>query len=170
MRGPFIGCATGARRGADEPLEGVRKASRRGNKDCRGPSVVAPRLASTAKAGQTASSRGKPAQAEFGPMYRARLFQLSQIHLAALGIFRKNSKILAKSRQEVLTKAILHWYPPLNHAANSIFFRAQLPVFVILTATNEFANRGKLSGKLANSFAAPRKFLPRNLSADKTEP
>src|SRR5207253_11120079 len=78
MRGPFIGCATGARRGADEPLEGVRKASRRGNKDCRGPSVVAPRLASTAKAGQTASSRGKPAQAEFGPMYRARLFQLSQ--------------------------------------------------------------------------------------------
>src|SRR5947209_11209428 len=79
MRGPFIGCATGARRGADEPLEGSRKASRRGNKDCRGPSVVAPRLASTAKAGQTASSRGKPAQAEFGPMYRARLFQLSRL-------------------------------------------------------------------------------------------
>src|SRR5438105_12957178 len=79
MRGPFIGCATGARRGADEPLEGVRKASRRGNKDCRGPSVVAPRLASTAKAGQTASSRGKPAQAEAGRRHRSRLFQLTQI-------------------------------------------------------------------------------------------
>src|SRR5438132_2930382 len=92
MRGPFIGCASGARRGAVEPLEGVRKASRRGNKDCRGPAVVAPRLASTAKAGQTASSRGKPAQAEFGPMYRARLFQLSQITWRSLAFLEKVRK------------------------------------------------------------------------------
>jgi len=39
-----------------------------------------------------------------------------QIHLAALGILRKNSKILAKSRQEVLTKPLFDWYPPSNHA------------------------------------------------------
>src|SRR5207245_3372712 len=38
--------------------------------------------------------------------------------------------------------------------ANSIFSRTQLPLLCVLTAQNEFANRGKLVGKLANSMAA----------------
>src|SRR3981081_4039163 len=37
--------------------------------------------------------------------------------------------------------------------ANSIFFRTQLPAGLAVAATTEFANRGKLSGKVANSMA-----------------
>src|SRR5207249_529490 len=36
--------------------------------------------------------------------------------------------------------------------ANSFFFRTQLPPATAVAATGEFANRGKLSGKVANSF------------------
>jgi hypothetical protein len=45
--------------------------------------------------------------------------------------------------------------PPLQKPgklANSIFFRTQHSLPRALTATNEFANRGKLTGKVANSF------------------
>ncbi len=37
--------------------------------------------------------------------------------------------------------------------ANSIFLRTQHTSLYVFMEMNEFANRGKLSGKLANSFA-----------------
>ena len=61
---------------------------------------------------------------------------------------------LAGGRRQTLDKNAQTPHPQKRgKLANSIFFRTQLPAALAVTATTEFANRGKLSGKVANSFS-----------------
>ena len=76
---------------------------------------------------------------------------------------------LLPAAREQKCPSISRWRQPLETIRKLNFFRTQLPPALAITVTNEFANRGKLAGKLANSFFFSTQLAMRCRLVDETE-